>query len=409
MSEVPQPLLVATEWGAAAAVPLGSLVAIVAFAAFFYRRALDRAAAPPLALVVALTLCGLTAAWLSPVLFSSDVYAYAAYGELARIGLNPYALAPTTTHDSIVRAAQLQWGTAFPICVYGPAFVAFARFVVTSFAPLGPLAQLDAFRVASSAALLLCIPLAFQAFAGERARRLRSAATIALNPAAIWCAAEGHNDAIALAVVLTGFALVAHRRIAAGAAIAALSALVKPPGIAAALALAFVDRRARVGALLGVAGAAALCVPLLRAIATGLAPHGIYAPQASLQAVVAPVSPLLAWILAFAVAAAIALRGATMIGNARMEGWIYFAIAVWVLVPNPYPWYGVWLIAVAAMDPHSRAGKTAILLSLTAMLRYVPDAVAVPPPALASLLGLLAALPLLQLLPFPSRYNVRPS
>jgi len=409
VSEVPQPLLVATEWGAAAVVPLGSLLAVVALSGFFYRRALRRASAPPLALVLALAACGLAAACFSPVLFSSDAYAYAAYGEMARIGLNPYALAPMATHDAIVRAAQLQWVTAFPICVYGPAFVAFARLIVTLFAPLGPLAQLDAFRFASSAALLLCIPLAFHAFPGDRAQRLRAAATIALNPAAIWCAAEGHNDAIALAVLLTGFAFVARGRIATGAAIAALSALIKPPGVAAALALGFVDRRARAGALLGIAVAGALAIPLLRGVATGLARHGVYAPQASLQAVVAPVSPVLAWILALAIAAALAVRGAALVRNATMEGWIYLALAGWVLVPNPYPWYGVWLIAVAALDPRSRAGNTAILLSLTAMLRYIPDAIAVPPPPLASLLGLLAALPLLQLLPFAGRYNVRPS
>jgi hypothetical protein len=46
---------------------------------------------------------------------------------------------------------------------------------------------------------------------------------------------------------------------------------------------------------------------------------------------------------------------------------------------------------------------------LTAMLRYVPDAVAVPPPLFAALLGLLAAAPLLQLLPYRREYNVRPT
>ena len=182
---------------------------------------------------------------------------------MARIGLNPYALAPVNSPDALVRAAQVQWVTAFPICLYGPAFVALARFFVTTLAPFGPLAQLDAFRVAACAAFLLCVPLAYGAFAGDRATRLRAAATIGLNPAAIWCAAEGHNDAIALAVVLAGFVLVRRRFVNAGGAVVALSSLIKPPGIAAAIVLAFVDRRARVGALAGIVVAVAFSWPLI--------------------------------------------------------------------------------------------------------------------------------------------------
>ncbi len=80
------------------------------------------------------------------------------------------------------------------------------------------------------------------------------------------------------------------------------------------------------------------------------------------------------------------------------EGWIWLGLAAWVLVPNPYPWYGIWLVAAAALEPRSRAAGAAILLSLVALLRYIPDAVATPAPALSAALGVLAALPLLLLL-----------
>jgi hypothetical protein len=401
---VPQPLAVVTQSGAAGAAYLAGLLLAIAVAAFFYMRAVQRAQAPLLGATLLITAVALAIAFCAPVLFSSDVYAYAAYGQMARIGIDPYAHVPAGTMDPLVRAAQVQWVTAFPICLYGPAFVAAARFLVTAFAPFGALAQLDAFRVAACVGLLLCAALAYRAFPGDGRERSRAAATIGLNPVAIWCAAEGHNDAIALAVVLAGFALLQCRLAGIGSALVGLSALLKPPGIAAAIALAIAQRRARIGAIAGVVAASALSIPLLRGVATQLAPHGTYAPQASLQAIVAPLGPAAAGLFAVAVAGAVAWGGIGLLRAQRDEGWIVLGIAAWVLIPNPYPWYGLWLVALAALAPHSRAGRTAILLSLTASLRYVPDAIGNPGPALGVLLGVLAALPLLVLC-----YNRRPA
>jgi hypothetical protein len=374
-------------------------------AGLIYWWVVQRARPVSLQLVAVAAAAALVAAWCAPLLFSSDVYAYAAYGEMARIGLNPYVLAPLNSSDALVRAAQLQWVTAFPICLYGPVFVALARFLVTAFAPLGPLGQLDSFRVTASAAFLLCVPLGYAAFTGDRMTRLRAAATIGLNPAAIWCAAEGHNDAIALAAVLAGFVLVQRRFVNAGGAVVALSSLIKPPGIAAAIALALFDRRARVGAIAGTIVALVISWPLIRAVTTQLAPHGSYAPQASLQAVVAPLGPFVAAGVAAVVALLFARRGIIQLIRHLDEGWIWLGIAAWVLVPNPYPWYGLWLVALAALAPRTRAARGAILLSLTSVMRYIPDAIGTPHPPLSVALGLAAVLPLL----VPLSYNERPA
>jgi hypothetical protein len=400
----PAPLVVVTNWGSGAVPLLGGVLLACAAGAVAYWRALRQTCPVSLKAVCAAAAVALAAAWFVPVLFSSDVYAYAAYGEMARIGLNPYALAPADAADALVRAAQMQWVTAFPICLYGPAFVALAKFLVTTLAPLGPLAQLDAFRVAASAAFLLCVPLAYCAFAGDRAQRLRAAATIGLNPAAIWCAAEGHNDALAMAVVLAGFVLVRRRLLNAGAVVVALSSMIKPPGMAAAIGLAIVDRRARLGALAGIAIAVALSSALIAGVATQLAPHGTYAPQASLQAIFRPLGGFVSCAAALVAGALLARRGIALLRARFIEGWIWLGLAAWVLVPNPYPWYGLWLVALAGLAPRSRAGAVAILLSLTALLRYVPDAIAVPSPPLAVALGIAATLPLLGLC-----YNERPA
>lgn len=395
---VPQPLVVVTDWGAAGAVPLAAIVAAIAAGALAYLYALRRAKPVSLLGIVLASGAAMAITFCVPILFSSDVYAYAAYGEMARLGMNPYAHPPAEIDDAIVRAAQLQWITAFPICVYGPAFVAFARAVMAELAPLGFLAQLDAFRVAACGSLLACIAIAHRCYPGDRVARLRSAAAIGLNPVAIWSAVEGHNDALALAVALAGFTL-ARRLPVIGAAVAALSATIKAPGAAAAIAYAVVERRARLGAAAGVAAAAFFSMPLLRGIAGDLAPHGHYAPAVSLQAVFAPLGAMPALVIALAASAVLAIRGIALVQAACHEGWVWLGIAGWALIPNPYPWYSLWLVALAAISLRSRAAAVAIALSLTSVLRYVPDAVGTLPAPLSLALAIVASLPFAGLIP----------
>lgn len=394
----PQPLVVVTDWGAAAALPLAVLYGATAAAGLAYVYALRRVRPPPLLCVVLVSGAGMAIAWFAPVLFSSDVYAYAAYGEMSRLGMNPYAHPAAGLADPVVRAAQLQWVTAFPICVYGPAFVALARAVMTAFAPLGFQMQLDAFRTAACLSLLACVVLAPRCYRGDPLRRLAAAAAVGLNPVAIWSAAEGHNDALALAVVFGGFA-VARRSPGVGAAIAGLSGLVKAPGAAAAFAYGLVNRRSLIGALLGLGIAVAGSIPLLAGIASEVAPHGHYAPNTSLQAVFVPLGMPIALAVALAVAAALGIRGFGLLRANQSEGWIWLGIAAWVLVPNPYPWYSLWLVAIAAMSLRTRAAGTAIALSLTSMLRYVPDAVGPLTAPFSLALAIVASLPIVALIP----------
>ena len=397
-SAATQPLVVVTNWGTHGALALSLLVIAIAIAGFIYWKIVERAAALSVVALLALVAAALAAAWCAPVLFSSDVYAYAAYGELSALGLNPYAHAPPGSHDVLLLDAAWQWGTGtFPICVYGPAFVALMRTLVEVLAPLGTLAQLDGIRLVASTALLLCIPLGYAAFPGDRAAKLRAAATIAANPVAIWCAAEGHNDALAIAVLLTGFAVAQRGLRGVGATIVAFSALVKPPGIFAALAFGWVDRRARLGAAIGIVLATCFSIPLFIGIATGFAPHARYGAQASLQGVFSPLSIPLAWLVAVGACAILAVKAFAKLRKGSSDGWVWLGLAGWVLIPNPYPWYGIWLAALAALAPRTRAATAAILLSFSALLRYIPDAVGTPSPAQAVLLSIAAALPLVWL------------
>ncbi len=396
-ADVAQPLVVVTNWGPFGAVLLAVLLTALAAAAFAYLSMLRRDGAVALPLLIAMVAIAIAAAWCAPVLFSSDVYAYAAYGELARLGADPYVNAVMDRRNPLLAAADWQWSGALPLCVYGPAFVGLTRAVVAALAPLGTLAQLDGMRALASAALLSCAPLAYAAVPGTRRAKLYAAAAIAANPAAIWCAAEGHNDPIAVAVVLAGFAVARRDLWAIGGAIVAFSSAIKLPGALAAIAFGAAQRRARRGAAVGLTLAAALSIPMFVGVATRLAPHGRYAAYASLQGLVAPLGEAVALAVAALVAALIAVNGVRRLRRGSTGGWLRLGIAAWVLIPNPYPWYGLWLVALALTAPRTRAAGVAIALSFSSLLRYVPDAVGAPSPAAAIALGVAATLPLLWL------------
>ena len=239
------------------------------------------------------------------------------------------------------------------------------------------------------------------AYPGDRRDRATAAATIGLNPAAIWCAAEGHNDALVVAIALAGYALVRRGGYAAGAAVAALAGAFKLPRILAALPAAASGRQSAAGAVAGAIAALAVSAPLLAGVATEVAPHARYAPQASFQAIVEPfatqLAPGAATALTLAIAALAALpmaaAGLRLLLAGRPEGWTYGALAGWLLVPNPYPWYGIWLLAVAAAAPKTRGAAIAIGLSLASLARYVPDAAGTPGTPAAVVLGVVATLP----------------
>jgi len=150
-------------------------------------------------------------------------------------------------------------------------------------------------------------------------------------------------------------------------------------------------------------------IPLFAGIAADLAPHGHYAPSVSLQAAFAPLGAPVALAAAFAAAALLAIGGVRRLRARDDQGWIWLAIAAWSLIPNPYPWYGLWLAAVAAMSLRSRAATVAIALSLTSVLRYVPDAIGAMPTPISVALAVVASLPFAALIPLRAvrEYNER--
>ncbi|MBC5810621.1 MAG: DUF2029 domain-containing protein [Candidatus Eremiobacteraeota bacterium] len=219
-TDLAQPLPVVTAWGTLGLVPFAWLAFAVAAGACAIVSTWGRPAArgPSLRLTLACAALTLAAALAWPVVFSSDVYAYAAYGDAMLHGLDPYAAPAPTMHDAFFDAARWQWGGAtFPACVYGPAFVALATLLTAASAGHVAIA-LWIFRLAACAAFLGSI-VAFDRALQRNERRRLAVAAYALNPVALWSAAEGHNDAFVLLFVMTAFALMRSRTTIAGFAL----------------------------------------------------------------------------------------------------------------------------------------------------------------------------------------------
>lgn len=385
--DLAQPIPVVTWWGADAIAFVAVTFATVALAFTPYALSL-RSAVPSVRTITMASGFALLAALFWLPMFSSDVYAYAAYGEMARTGINPYAHQPLPQSNELFRAAMWQWSGTLPICVYGAAFVAIADALVTLTQHLGAAAQLNAFRVLSCVAFLLSVyALSRCGAAADRRRAQFSALFLALNPVALWAAAEGHNDTLMLAVALAGVAL--YRRYPPiGAFVAMLAGTIKLPGLLAGSTLAIQsiiaprDWRTPISAAAALALVAALSLPLIYGATHDLAPRGHYAPLASVQSL----HPILALIVGIAVL--LRVRGAI----STVDRLAALALAGWLAIPNPYPWYGLWLLPLGAWATDRRIAYAVLAVCAAAMLRYIPDAAGIPSPSGAIVLGLAALL-----------------
>jgi hypothetical protein len=357
-----QPLPVVTAWGWPGALAWLLYAATMCVAGIFYVAVLFAARNRDVARssIVIATLLAALAAFGFRFMFSSDVYAYAAYGALAATHHDPYLhrlIPPAQLVDTRWTAAiGFEW-PSLPASIYGPAFVAFAQGVVL--ATHFDLAQaLLALRLLEIAAFVLAIALAPSALL---------AVAVGLNPVVLSTVAEGHNDALILLVIALSY-LLSRKAPGTAGALAGWSTLLKATGGIAALALAFVMPQRRFG--WGVAAAIAASVAVQIA-ATQLA--GGYQAFAATDFVGTPQA-----------AVAIALRGALALGlafwalllagrGARERALAVAALAIWALYPNDYPWYGVWLLPLAAATLDQPEGPALVVLTFTSMLRYLSD------------------------------------
>jgi hypothetical protein len=406
-----QPVVVVTAWGRYGSACFAVLAATVACAALALLIVVRNAGAPPgagrlgaarpapprVAAIALAAAAALAAALAWPFVFSSDVYAYAAYGWLAGHGGDPYLPVPRAAHGAFVEAARFQWGGSFPACVYGPAFVTLARAAVAATGGADVGGALVLLRLLACGAFVGSIFVLDGCLRGmDAVRRFRTVAAFALNPVAIWSVAEGHNDAFVLLGALLGFRLVRRGTLAAGAFVIGLTPLLKATGAALAIgfaldAFAFAPQRARrliAPLAAGLAVAVALAVPPVLPVLRAIRTIGHYAPSVSAQSF-AGVVP------AAVCALAAAVYGVIRLGARERDGHAWLGIAAWLALPNPYPWYALWFLPAVAAAGGGAAAAGLYGVTISSVVRYLPDASGHIDPSGLRLAAAVGLLPLL--------------
>jgi hypothetical protein len=311
-------------------------------------------------------------------------------------GLDPYAPLPAAVHGALYDATRWQWSGAYPVCVYGPGFVAVAAALVRTTSGFGVPGLLWTMRLLAAVAFVASIPLLRATLAGWPApRRFLALCAYGLNPAILWTVAEGHNDALLLLLIMAAGA-VAVRRPSLGAALLGLGPLVKAPGAAIAVGAALEatirggrSRRAvLVPLLVSLAVAALIAIPPLFPALAATREHGRYAPAVSAQGLVGPVGAL-------SLAALAAGFGIWRLRARDRGGFAWLGIALLVALPNGYPWYALWLVPWCLAAGDSWASRGLWGATILTVARYLPDAAGTLGPEAARFASALAVAPLL--------------
>jgi alpha-1,6-mannosyltransferase len=355
---------------------LGSIAA--AFALYLAGLAALSLAPARLKLVLALAVVIQVAPLAGPVLLSTDVYTYWAYGRISAVhGENPYETAPDAfVSDPAYAVMGADWRDT--TAVYGPAFTLLSEGHALAVGDSSSAAAWT-YRGIATASMLALVALA--ATLGRR--RAFCAAFVGWNPLlAVQFAGGGHNDALMMALVLGALALAAAGRPRLAGASWAVSIAIKwVPAVF--LVLRAVEARAsgRPVRHLGFA----LAAGMLGGLAFwryGLDWLGSVVPLArnlERQAVYS-VPNRLADLTGMREGAASAILAALLVvgllwllreawrGRARLG-----LSACFLLIATPWlvPWYAVWAVPLAAIEED----RMARLLSLGMCAYLLRDAV----------------------------------
>lgn len=332
-----------------------------------------------LAVVCALAVLIQTAPLAAPILLSTDVYTYWAYGRISAVqGENPYETEPAAFPDDPAYALMGgDWRDT--TSVYGPGFTLLTEGVGLA---AGESAAAAAWLQRGLATVSMLALVGLAAYLARR--RAFGAAFVGWNPLlAVQFAGGGHNDALMMALVLGAMALaVAGRRQGAGALWACAIAIKWIPAVF--LVLRAVEARAAgrrvghlgfalaAGVLLGLAlwryglGWVGAVVPLVENLERQ-AVYSIPSRFAQVTGLAEGAASILFGVL-FAAAFVWLLREAWR-GRARLG-----LAAGLLLVTTPWlvPWYAVWAVALAAVEEDRTAQALAVAVSAYLLRDAVP-------------------------------------
>lgn len=368
-------------------------VALMIASWFEVVRTLRRNPASPVRSVMTIIVGWATPVLVMPPLFSRDVYAYAAQGEMVSRSLNPYVQGPTALgSDPYLKLVDPIWQDAH--APYGPAWERLAGGLV-QLARHDVVATIIGFRLVALIGIGLIawgVPVLARSVGRDPAVAL---ALAVLNPLVLLVLLGGaHNDALMLGLLVAGCAMARRNHILVGLALCALAAELKIPALIGTVfigwwwsdgAASWRQRASRVaGALL-----IAMTLMIVIGLISGLGWHwldGLSSPGA----VVSWVDPVTAVGLALshassglglgghsaayvqatravgvALAAVISvgLMLRSRVGALRALGWSLLAFVI--LGPVVWPWYETWGFVFLAVV--AEAWTLRLLLALSAI------------------------------------------
>jgi hypothetical protein len=322
-----------------------------------------------------------------PPLFSRDVYAYLAQGEMAVAGFDVYESGVSSLGGGLAAQVPPMWQhTPTP---YGPVFVALVAAIATvaGVKVVAGLVGLRLLALAGVAVLITSLPSLARRCGVDPASALWLGALNPLVP--LHLIAGAHNEAVMLGLLVAGLALALDRRFVVATVLVTLAALVKAPAAAGLAVVAAVwwqhlSRRARhVHAVARTTVIAAMTTVAVTAV-TGLG----FGWVASLTTPISAQSWSLSSALGRGTRAVLSTVDATVDGEAVMRFWAWSGIAATVAVafyswwrrdrfgpvyaaglslgalaifgPATRPWYALWgLVLIAAAAPAGRVRRWA--------------------------------------------------
>jgi alpha-1,6-mannosyltransferase len=373
-------------------VPLGHAALIALFTLMFACYVLAVRGAAELSPRLALgCIVGLAALWLlAPVVLSTDVFSYQAYGRMGTIyATNPYLHGPSTIlTDPLYPFIGSKWvGTP---TAYGPLFTALSY----ALAHLNISSSVVAYKSIATLAFLATVGLVWNAARLRGLNPVRAAIIVGLNPlTVVWGLGGGHNDLLMLAPLLAGvYVLLQNRQATGGAMIAVAAAIKLTAGLLAPFAL--VRPQAHRRRLLLGAGVASALVAALGFVMFGtgqlhlLATLRLNQADGNWQSIpgfisnelgLGDVGRLVGVLLGVAFVAVTAWL-LLLVYQGRLD-WIagagWATVAMLLTASSLLPWYIAWLTPLTALSPNRRLRHwaltmTGIMLAIN-LLGWVPN------------------------------------
>ncbi len=378
---------------AGAGVPLGHGALIALFAVMFgsYVFAV-RGAAELSPRVVLTSIAGLTALFLlAPVVLSTDVFSYQAYGRMGTLyGTNPYLHGPSTIRlDPLYPFIGSKW-VSTPTA-YGPLFTALSY----SIAHLDISASVAAYKSIAALAFLATVGLVWNAARLRGLDPVRAAMIVGLNPlTVVWGLGGGHNDLLMLAPLAAGiYVLLQNRRLTGGVMIAVATAVKLTAGVLLPFALVRPHAHRRpllLGAAVASVVVAALGFALFgtgqlhllgtlrqnQALGSSQSIPGFISTEFGLGGIGRLVGVLLGVIFAGVTVWLLVLVHRGRLDWITGAGWA--TVALLITASSLLPWYIAWLTPLTALSGDHRLRRwtltmTGLMLAIN-VLGWVPHA-----------------------------------